>query len=343
MTVQPLRVVFLLEGTGLFGGVKVVLSQANLLQRRGHEVTVISREAMPCWLPVEARFRKDPELDPSAFPEADVVVATYWTTLGPALAAPSGQPVHYCQGLEYTYTHNQDQHTAILEAYRHPIPALCVAPHLVEELAQRFGRSGRVALQPLESFMKPLGRLRPHRRPRVLVVGPFEIDWKGAATALEAVRLLRGEGFDFRLVRISQWPQTAEERAIFEAEEFHHHLKPRAVAELMQQCDLLIAPSWEQEGFGLPVLEAMACGVPVVCSDIAPYQWFAAGAARLVGERKPAAFAAAARAVLEDADQWRRMRHAGLGRAAEFSAARGAQSIEDGLRWVVEGSWRSPS
>ncbi|HEX4953211.1 MAG TPA: glycosyltransferase family 4 protein [Thermoanaerobaculia bacterium] len=338
---EPMRIVYLLEGTSLFGGVKVVLRQANLLAARGHECTVVSREPRPDWMALEARFRQVADLVPAQLPEADVVVATFWTTIGAARRAPAREAVHYCQGLEYTYTHNGAEHAAIRAAYRNELPALCVAPHLAEHLRREYGRPARVVPQPLEAFMRPLGRLRPHRRPRILVTGPFEIDWKGVATALEAVHLLRQDGFDCRLVRLSQWPLTEAEKEQALPEEYHCHLQPSAVAALIQSCDLLLAPSWEQEGFGLPVLEAFACGLPVVASDVSCFRSFARGAATLVPADSPQAFAHAAREALTRTDHWRRMRHAGLLRAEDYTEQKAAAAAEAALSWVAEGAWRA--
>jgi len=44
-----MNIAYLLESTGLFGGVKVVLQQADALARRGHRVTVVSPEPAPEW------------------------------------------------------------------------------------------------------------------------------------------------------------------------------------------------------------------------------------------------------------------------------------------------------
>jgi glycosyltransferase involved in cell wall biosynthesis len=175
----------------------------------------------------------------------------------------------------------------------------------------------------------------------VLVVHPFENAWKGVRTALEAIQELRRRGLDLVLVRLSQWPLSDTGRALVEPDEYHEHLSPERVPALMAGCDLLLAPSWEQEGFGLPVLEAMAAGVPVVASNIPAFRDFAAGAALLVPPEDVRAFADAAEHVLRDPGRWRTMRRAGLDVAGRFNEKAAADAAEAALRWVAEGRWRT--
>jgi len=333
-----MRVTYLLEGTELFGGVKVALRQANLLARRGHRVTVLAKGPEPAWLPVEARFRRVPSFEDLRLPADELCVATYWTTIRSA-ARSGAVALHYCQGYEGSYTHNVADHSAIEEAYRTMIPAMTVAPHLAEMIGRRFGRPATTVLQPLESLFRPARfRRRPAKPPRILVVGPIEIDWKGVETALEAVAELRRRGVGLRLIRLSQWPLTDAERRIVQPDEAHVGLAPPEVAELMRGTDLLLAPSWEQEGFGLPVLETMASGVPVVASDIPPFRWFAGEAALLVPPRDPSAFARAAGEILGDARCWRRRRRAGIAAARKFRGDRPARDAERALAWALEGA-----
>ncbi len=84
------------------------------------------------------------------------------------------------------------------------------------------------------------------------------------------------------------------------------------------------------EGFGLPVLEAMAAGVPVVASDRAALPGTCGGAALLVDPTDPAAIAEAVEAAIGD----ERLVAAGLARAAEFSWARTAGEVDGVLRQV---------
>ncbi|HOC43306.1 MAG TPA: glycosyltransferase family 4 protein [Thermoanaerobaculales bacterium] len=337
---RRLTVNYLLEDTALFGGVKIPLHHANLLHRRGHRVRVLSRGPRPDWYPLAAPFTTVPDFEAGSVAEADVHVATFWTTIAPAAALPHGQPVHFCQGFEASYTHNGDQHPAILESYALPLPTFALSPHLAELVHRRFGRPVRVVPPALERMWRQRWRRAPARRPRVVVAHPFEADWKGVATALEAVRRLREDGLELTLVRLSQWSLSEAERSLLEPDEFHCRLAPAEVPALIAGCDLLLAPSWEQEGFGLPVLEAMACGVPVVASRIQAFTGYAAGAAELVPVGDAAAFAGAARAILGDRRRWREMRRAGLGVAAAFSERRVVAIVEDALHWAAGGAWR---
>lgn len=65
-----------------------------------------------------------------------------------------------------------------------------------------------------------------------------------------------------------------------------------AKARLLRTCRAVVQCSLF-EGFGMPVLEAMAHGAPLVCADIPPFRELAAGVARFVDPRNPAAIAEA--------------------------------------------------
>jgi glycosyltransferase involved in cell wall biosynthesis len=92
------------------------------------------------------------------------------------------------------------------------------------------------------------------------------------------------------------------------------------------------------EGFGLPVLEAMACGTPVVTSSVSSLPEIAGDAAILVDPADVAGISSAMEAVLSNPDLAQRMSVAGLVRAHSFSWERTAletlavyrESIEEG-------------
>lgn len=73
------------------------------------------------------------------------------------------------------------------------------------------------------------------------------------------------------------------------------------------------------EGFGLPVLEAMACGAPVVCSNASSLPEVAGDAALMVAPHDTAGLAAAMQRVLSDAELRDRLSALGLAQARRFT------------------------
>jgi glycosyltransferase involved in cell wall biosynthesis len=94
---------------------------------------------------------------------------------------------------------------------------------------------------------------------------------------------------------------------------------------------LLVLPSY-REGFGLPAIEAMACGLPVACSNAGALPEVVGDAAVLFDPRDCGAIAAAIASLLEDDDARVELAEKGVARSASFSWERCARETLDVYR-----------
>jgi glycosyltransferase involved in cell wall biosynthesis len=107
------------------------------------------------------------------------------------------------------------------------------------------------------------------------------------------------------------------------------------VAELLAGARLLLFPSL-YEGFGLPVLEAMASGTPVILSNSSALPEVAGDAGTYIDAQDTHGCAEAIQRLIDDQPEWRRCRELGLQRAKEFSWQRCAAITASVYRQVLE-------
>ena len=159
--------------------------------------------------------------------------------------------------------------------------------------------------------------------PYLLMVGTIE-PRKNHIAALRAFAELRRRGLPHRLVIAGKrgWlyePIFAEYAALGLGERviFLDFTPDQRLPDLYACAELLLAPSF-YEGFGIPVLEAMGAGLPVIISDRPSLPEIAGGAARLVSPDDPPELAEAVWSLLHDGAARAAMRERGLARVRAF-------------------------
>lgn len=100
--------------------------------------------------------------------------------------------------------------------------------------------------------------------------------------------------------------------------EWTGYLNSDGLIQAYQQADVVVLPS-RYEGFGFPVVEAMACGTPVLCNDIPVLREVGGDAALYANAEDPAGFASALRRLLDDPTLRTTLVAGGKVRAASFS------------------------
>jgi glycosyltransferase involved in cell wall biosynthesis len=97
---------------------------------------------------------------------------------------------------------------------------------------------------------------------------------------------------------------------------------------IYNQSDLFLYPSL-RESFGIPMLEAMACGIPVITSNTSSMPEVSGGAAILVDPYKPEELTLAIEKLLSDQKLRLKLREAGFNQAAQFSWQKMAEKVLD--------------
>lgn len=125
--------------------------------------------------------------------------------------------------------------------------------------------------------------------------------------------------------------ELAEELGIATQIHWLGYVEREALPALYRGAGVFAMPSL-QEGFGLPVLEAMACGTPVICSNTTALPEVAGEAGLLVDPTRPEAWSEALQKVTGDRKLAQQMREKGLRRADQFSWERSGRAALNYLR-----------
>ncbi len=234
------------------------------------------------------------------------------------------------------------------QARRVIVPSECVARDVVEHLGVARERVRVVPLGVEASFRPPsldaraLARSRYRlARPFLLYVGNIEPK-KNLPTLLRAFALIKRDGLPHELVIAGRrgWKCRGVFRlparlGIASDVRFLGYVAEEDLAGLYGSAEAFCFPSIV-EGFGLPPLEAMACGAPVITSDAEALLETTGDAAEHVPALDAEALADAMRRVLSDAALRERLRAAGFARAAQFPCSRTAEGTRAVYREALE-------
>lgn len=287
-----MRISFILSSLWLSGGVRVIVEYANRLTIRNHKATLIAPrgtldpdvlgeldarvDVRESWAKQDSTLRLHAKAQLSwslaqAVPPSDVVISTHTPTTVAGLLATRllkrGQLVWLYQDFREQFADRPLEDWLLRNALSWHKCALAVSEYSQREL-MTYAR-GKVivvgeGLSHAELFRPLPAHARPsaHHQRTVMFLGDMR-PRKGLNDFLQAASIVYDVLRDIKLLIISKEKCDIETDIPFE---YIHRPTRRELAQHYAACDLFVSASW-RESFGLPPLEAMACGAPVVLSD----------------------------------------------------------------------------
>lgn len=351
------RITFVLPGASgdPTGGARIVYEYANRLSRKGHRVCVVHAPVnrvdpdwkMLCkafvrypqrfldrsfrpdpWFPVDpdVKMRWVPTLSARFIPDADLVIATAWKTAEWVATYPKekGRKFYFIQDYE---TWNAPA-VRVDATWKLPMTKIVIARWLQRQ-AEDLGETAAYVPNALDHERFYLETDPVDRQPSRLVMLFHTHPRKGSIDGLQAIELLKQTKPELQLVLFGV---PKRPRDLPPWIEYHCNPKQEDLRELYNQAALFLAPS-HSEGWGLPALEAMACGAAVVATDNAGHLEFAVDGknAVLVKPRDAEGMANALARLMDDRTLRLSLAHGGAITAERFTWERSVLSFEEAL------------
>ena len=192
-------------------------------------------------------------------------------------------------------------------------------------------------LDPGFPDLKPLATERCTIPDRYLLFVSTLEPRKNVIGVLKAFQLVAEWGYEGHLLLVGRWGwRTDAIKSELDASSVRDriihldYVERSRLPSLYRGCDALLFPSW-LEGFGLPIVEAMACGAPVVTSGRSAMPEVAGSAAIYIDPASPHNIASAVNALVGDPQLRERLVALGAARASEFSWERAAAATAETL------------
>ena len=334
------RVIYITEGTIVGGGHRVVFEHLNRLADRGHAVELWTLDPPPDWFPLRCpvrTFANYDALQADLAPLEAIKVATWWRT-APAVWRASvvrGTAAYFVQDIETSYyPDSPERRHEVLDTYRPEFAYLTTSSWNAERLCELGLEPTIVSPGVDETCFHPLGSVT--REPRTLVALGRTDPLKNFPLTLRAWQRLPAPRPTLRV--FGSHPELASQPGI------DHVQRPTDVEvnELLNSATVFVQTS-SHEGFCLPLLEAMASGAPVVCTDADGNRDFCTdGENCLMPEANPVAVAGAITQLLENAQLRDRLTTAGRSTAAHYTWPTRIDALEAWMQSLGGGTQGEP-
>jgi len=363
-----MKITFVLPCPDLSGGIRVIGIYAKQLQARGHEITFVSSGTIrPSLIQQAKSILKGKGLFPTPnrpvshldsleiehrklaqhrpvvdtdVPDGDVVIATWWETAEWVwnLSSCKGVKVHFMQDYEVWggATNRVDA------ACRLPIPKIVIADWVKNLLQERFNQAA-IALIPnsveIDKFYAP-----PRAKQSVPTVGLTYTAMynKGCDISLKAYQLAKQVIPNLRLVAFGN-RDIDPNLPLPDDATYYQNAPDSRLKDIYSHCDVWLFGT-RIEGFGLPILEAMACRTPVIGTPAgAAPELLTDGAGILVQPEDPEDMARAIVRVCQMPEaEWQQMSELAHKRVSTYTWKDAVDQLEAVLTSLVQAGKEQP-
>lgn len=257
------KIVYIIPGTGVSGGIAVVVQHANRLIKRGYPVILVTADnsTQIDWIKCNAPIfpYNDTKLK-YIYKDADLLIATAWSTVEFLERIPSKRRLYFIQSDERRFFKKEERDwiKKVEKTYKGDYEYFTMAKWIQKWLKEEFHKDAYYVPNgiDLNEFHKT-SSIKPSRKPfRILLEGPISLWFKGMDDAYAAV-----EGLDCEIWIVSG---NGKPPASWEIDRFFEAVPFKKMAPIYSSCDFLLKMSYV-ESFSYPPLEAMACGcIPIV-------------------------------------------------------------------------------
>jgi glycosyltransferase involved in cell wall biosynthesis len=345
------------------GGGKVVSQHVKLLNEMGYETLLLTKNMEVESDLTDLNLYEKPTLirGEDDIPDCDIYIGTMYKDVKWLFKMRKEKIIHLCQGYEPIDYLARVEREAITEKYlrkglvtawRHidalkfkrrvkliesiyalPTIKAAVSRHLAELIQRRYhqkcfliqnGIDPNIFYPNEENIWCKNGKIK------ILSVGAIQVGSKGIPDVLQSARILKEKGVPLEFTRVSPYPPSEREGVGKLVDYYYMNLKEKEMAELYRDTDLFISSSLEGEGFGLPAMEALACGVPSILTEISSYRNFDGRRdfAYFVPTHRPDRIAEGVLAFIEDKSLRERCRGRGINVSKGFILERTKQDLK---------------
>ncbi len=346
-----LRINFVVNTTGLTGGIRVVYEYANRLQKRGHAVTIIYPYDLVGsatfsshwwgslakrikyffvrrinWFDLRAPIKRVWQISDRYMPEADVVIATANETADwvAQLSQSKGEKFYFIQHYE-SWTRNAE---LVKNTWRLPLKKIVIASWM-KKFAEELGEKVVAVITNgvnMEEFY--CNDKQFHQPPKVLMM-THPLSWKGTEDGMRALEMVRQGGREFPITLFGAYPY---DKPLPPQTEFVLAPSGESLRRLYCSHDIFISPS-HAEGCQLPPMEAMACHCAVIATNVGGVPDYAAAGktAMVVEPKQPGQIAKALEELLDNPPKKEAIAQAGFEYIRQFTWEKATDRFEKAL------------